>query len=394
MSQLSLDLELREQTGGERARAHLTRVVESKRMEQARVLRAISEMKIEDRLDLPEALDFGINSAGAPVLVYGGGTETVEEKGLHENAQNQLTAILGVPKAYYTRLLSGDHKGFPLNDSKGPRQHLLTQCMNTHLKYGAFTSFGKDKRLLSRVCNGEVRGILSDRYNLTIPTPAMVSAFMRGVRDKELLPYHAQLSPVRVMLQAVVDEVFEPVPGEYVLYGVSFSTSDFGSGRLCVRGMLLRVYSGSGMVVDQGWTRVHLGKLLDDASVKMSDDTYKHAVATNAGLVYDSVNEILDPKHIDHVMQMVVASAGKALAWGYIERSLRGVLSKAELDELKAFARREKVSETLPPLPSSTVAGELTGWWLGAWLGQAAAAETDCGRREDLELAAGTVLAA
>ena len=94
---------------------------------------------------------------------------------------------------------------------------------------------------LLRSVSGEVRGFLSDRYRRLNSRP-IIEAFATAVQQKGALPYNSYVTDTKVALQAIMPEVYEPIPGEMVAYGLSLENSDFGNEALSIRVYLLRIW--------------------------------------------------------------------------------------------------------------------------------------------------------
>lgn len=90
-----------------------------------------------------------------------------------------------------------------------------------------FTHRFAKSRYLLRSLSGEVRGFLSDRYRRLDSRP-IVEAFASAVQAKGALPYDGYVTDTKIALQAIMPEVYEPIPGEMVAYGLSLENSDFG----------------------------------------------------------------------------------------------------------------------------------------------------------------------
>ena len=105
------------------------------------------------------------------------------------------------------------------------------------LAYSLQTVFNRrfqNKRYLLRSLQQEVRGFLSDSYR-RIDSRPVVEAFATAVQEKGALPYEGYVTNTKIAIQAIMPEVYEPVPGEVVAYGLSLENSDFGNGALSVR---------------------------------------------------------------------------------------------------------------------------------------------------------------
>ena len=117
----------------------------------------------------------------------------------------------------------------------------------------------QNKRYLLRSLQQEVRGFLSDSYR-RIDSRPVVEAFATAVQEKGALPYEGYVTDTRIAIQAIMPEVYEPVPGEVVAYGLSLENSDFGNGALSVRAYLLRIRCTNLAITQEEMRQVHLGK--------------------------------------------------------------------------------------------------------------------------------------
>ena len=62
------------------------------------------------------------------------------------------------------------------------------------------------------------------------------------MQEKGALPYEGYVTDTKIAIQAIMPEVYEPVPGEMVAYRLSVENSDFGNGALSVHAYLLRIW--------------------------------------------------------------------------------------------------------------------------------------------------------
>ena len=57
----------------------------------------------------------------------------------------------------------------------------------------------------------------------------MVEVFATAVQEKGALPYEVYVTDTKIAIQAIMPEVYEPVPGEVVACGLSLEPSCFSS---------------------------------------------------------------------------------------------------------------------------------------------------------------------
>jgi len=69
-----------------------------------------------------------------------------------------------------------------------------------------------------------VRKFLSDSYR-RIDSRPVVEAFATAGQEKGALPYEGYVTDTKIVIQAIMPEVYEPVPGEVVACGLSLENS-------------------------------------------------------------------------------------------------------------------------------------------------------------------------
>ena len=101
-------------------------------------------------------------------------------------------------------------------------------------------------------------------------------------------PYEGYVTDTKIAIQAIMPEVYEPVPGEVVAYGLSLENSDFGNGALSVRAYLLRIWCTNLAITQEEMRQVHLGKRLD------SERTYELDAQTTVSALKDVIQRQLN----------------------------------------------------------------------------------------------------
>ena len=107
-----------------------------------------------------------------------------------------------------------------------------------------FANRAPTARYLLRSLSGELRGFLSDRYRRLDSRPT-IEAFTSAVQRKGALPYDGYVTNTKVAVEAIMPEVYVPIPGEMVAYEFSLENSGFDMGRYRSE----HISSGSGVLI-------------------------------------------------------------------------------------------------------------------------------------------------
>ena len=174
------------------------------------------------------------------------------------------------------------------------------------LAYNLQTVFNRrlqNKRYLLRSLQQEVRGFLLDSYR-RIDSRPVVEAFAMAVEEKGALPYEGYVTDTRIAIQAIMPEVYEPVPGEVVAYGLSLENSDFGNGALSVRAYLLRIWCTNLAITQEEMRQVHLGKRLDESMI-YSERTYELDAQATVSALKDVIQRQLNAEQLQQHMELI-----------------------------------------------------------------------------------------
>jgi hypothetical protein len=240
--------------------------------------------------------------------------------------------------------------------------------------------FAKNRYLLRSV-SGEVRGFLSDRYRRLDSRP-IVEAFATAVQQKGALPYDGYVTDTKITLQAIMPEVYEPIPGEMMAYGLSLENSDFGNGALSVRAYLLRIWCSNLAITQEEMRQVHLGRRLDESMV-YSQRTYKLDAETTVSALRDVIATQLDAGALHRRMEAIRHANDQSVDAATTKELLRKALLKSEADAvIEAYNSPDTYS-----LPAGN-----TTWRLSNAISWVAGKTEDAERKLDLMKFAGEVL--
>lgn len=359
------------------------------RQRMSEVISWVCSMVIEDQLDYPSTLVLESPATEDPqkrvFLTY----PDKKRVAVHPHALRQICAMAEFPVTYLNKLLN-DCAGMPIQT----RYEILSYCVNRHFQEGVYGTSKRQSRVLSRIVAGQLRGFLSDRYSLLLPTVPLLRSFVEAVQRLGGFPYDSIVDDTRMLLRAALPYVVEPVPGEYLGFGYGFANSDFGAGRMKVTSLLLRPTTKSILSGFDNISKVHLGRIVDDATIQLSNTTIQDGVRASQGVVTDAVNQMWTSSRIETAIQQVQEAMERKVSWKDVQKVLGGQLTKQELERLKQLAD-PTISQSLrlPPIDvQSDRDALLSGWWVSSALGAMADKEDATDRRELLQELAGSFL--
>ena len=247
---------------------------------------------------------------------------------LHSHAFGQLSARVGLPTAYAQKLAGGEPW----------ERDLLSHAMGEHLSHS-------EDRFLVRAVDGTVRGILSDSYRRLDSRP-LLDAFVTACKDVGAQPFEGVASDIRASVRVIVPRIYEPVPGEAMVFGLAWNNSDFGAGAFGISAFVLRLICLNGMVGASEIKKIHLGSRLQDLS--LSQATYDLDTRTLASATSDIVRGVLTEGAIENRLDLVRRAHSQETDWAKAVRRVSSTLSKSEQSKVReAFEGNDTVM--LPP---------------------------------------------
>lgn len=293
-------------------------------------------------------------------------TGTISQ-GLHRHAVRQMAQTADLPIKFIDSL-----EQTPESWAKELLAHNLRALFSNKLG---------ESRYLLRSVSGEVRGFLSDRYRRLDSRP-IVEAFATAVKQKGAMPYDGYVTETKIALQAIMPEVYEPIPGEMVAYGLSLENSDFGNGALSVRAYLLRIWCSNLAITQEEMRQVHLGKRLDD-SILYSQRTYELDAEATVSALKDVIAGQLNAEALHQRMDSIRQANEQGVDPRSVKESLKKVLLKSETDAvIEAYNSPDTYN-----LPAGN-----TTWRLSNAISWIAGRTEDAERKLDLMKLAGEVL--
>jgi hypothetical protein len=332
----------------------------------AQVIEHVMQNQPTDRIVKGKSLKFEASPNRGLIVNLPNGDFPITET-IHRHAVNQMALAVDMPMKFLDSLA----------DEKAQwGRELLAHNLNT-----IFHERFSTKRSLARSVNGQIRGFLSDQYRRLDSRP-IVEAFASAVQDRGAMPYNGVVTDTKIAIQAIMPEVYEPIPGELVAYGLSLENSDFGNGALSLRAYLLRIWCTNLAITEETMRQIHLGKRLDDNMI-YSQRTYELDSKTTVSALRDVVRLQLDSGSLTNRMEAVRKANDKPVDQTQAREILKKVLNKGEAEAaLNAYQ-----SPDVYNLPAGN-----TAWRLSNAISWIAGQTDEPERKLDLMRIAGDVL--
>ena len=347
-------------TRASEARAILERKIESGRSSAVDLFHRIHQDAPHDAIVRGSAFRFHGDSDRLSVE-FGG-----DDFGVHNHALGQFASRAGIPGQYLRKL----------SEAGGWQRDLAAEVLSKHYHNGA-----ADQRFLARAVNGNVRGLLSDKYRRLDSRP-LVDAFASECQAVGAVPVDGTCSDTRVALKAIVPQIYEPVPGEVIAFGLEWANSDFGHGMHALRAFILRVWCLNGATMENALAQVHIGgRIAED--IEFSQRTYELDTRASISALRDVVRGTLSAPKVEQLCDGIRRADENKVEWKNVRSSLAKRLLKGELDAAKAAFESEDVIN-LPAGKSMWRVSNALSWIAGQ--------TEDRDRKLDLQRLAGEVV--
>lgn len=295
------------------------------------------------------------------------GESDAEPKTVHKHAAAQLAQRAGVPGQYLTGLLEAREDW---------QTDLAGEILTKHYNQGEAST-----RYLARTVRGQLRGFLSDRYRRLDSRP-LLEAFAIECKEHGAVPVDGTISDTRVALKAILPQVYEPIPGEVLAFGVEWHNSDYGCGTHALRAFMIRLWCLNGATMENALAQVHFGRQLSD-EYELSQRTYSLDTRTSISALRDVVRGTFAPTKVEQMCEAIKSANEKHIEWKQVSNAVGRRLLKGEMDAAKAAFESQDVIN-LPAGRTTWRASNALGWIAG----QAATPE----RKLDLERLAGELV--
>lgn len=306
----------------------------------------------------------GLRMTTAGALSVGPSVETIAP-----HAMDQLATRAGMNLRY-------------LHDLQGHQEdwarELVATNVNTLLAHEDPTT-----KYLVRSVGGRVRGVMSDAYKRMDSRPE-VDAMIGAALGAGAVIVNGIYTETRVDLKIVRAKPIEVFPGEWMVFGLDYSNSDYGDGAREYRAFLLRLICLNGAVSTTELRKIHIGKRFDGAEGIASAETLELDARAQASLAQDTVKALLSDAATDSIVGQIRTANAKPLEPARIEGFLKTRVGKGDAEKItEKFASADVVE--VPPGQNAWRFSNAISWL---------ARETDDGRKKmDLERLAGEAMA-
>jgi len=305
----------------------LQKIIEDGRLSVTKALQEIHD-EFASRTDLmvkPEAVDFIVDGTGVQPLIQNAAHR------LTNHSAGQMFERAGIPRAFAQKLANlGEGDLLRLNIKR------LTERMEG------------DGILIRRVNsqNGEklIKGWLSPSYRRMDASP-IFEAFLDRSLKAGFVPYRGLNTDYRYQVSMVFPQIFNPTPSEYVLFGLSLTTGDYGNQSLEIDLMLLRILCMNLAVGYDLFRKVHLGsrfQMEEGDIVQISDKTMRLDAETIASAIGDVVDS--GQEHIRLLEEKIRLTAERELG----EAGRKKVYESLKKRFRKEIAEQVKTTYELP----------------------------------------------
>lgn len=364
-------------------------------LQQKTLIEEVASTVIRDKLVDPKCMVFSPSNQKLIVTYVPdvGSTETVS---IHNHALGQL-CDKSAPNKEEPQIMR--KQMWSLLEGEDWHRDLLAKMFNAFYSMGEFVDRRKGKgKFLNRIVGSELRGFLSRSFNRNLNTATSLRTFLEACSQFGAGPYESHSTSVRTRLKCVLPQVFEPISGEFVAFGVSYSNSDFGAGTLDISNFFLRLNSldvqrnlaGQASVLESGFSRTHLGSVIQESDIELSDDTANKEVETVNSAIRDVVSAQLSIDAIERTLEAIRVADRNEMPWKTLRELLASVLNKNEVDVAKSM-----LEMGVQDLPMVTQRGEeavATNWWASNLVGWFADKEQNPDRKAELQAFAGDML--
>ena len=259
-------------------------------------MRKIIDEKLALRDYIAPCNKIAFQSNGRLNCSLGGG----EPFSVHDNAISQAATKMNVPTTYLRNLAKGKEQW---------ERDLSADILNKH-----FDNTSRE-RMLVRSVNGEIRGMLSDRYK-KFDSLKLYTTFLEIARKSGCKIARSHKADTRGYIEVVKPEIHNIVTENNgtvnMVIGARIRNSDFGNGALDVSMFQLNVVCLNGLTTKKVMRNVHLGAKLPD-DITLSDATYQADTELKALVIKDAIKALFSSATIEEEMARISNASSKVI---------------------------------------------------------------------------------
>lgn len=266
----------------------------------AQELTRIQETK-KDFIVPTEKLSAQVGAEGVELAFENGVKQSF---GMNNWSASQLSQYTDIPKAYFDRI-----------NSENP--NLLVDNINhglTRIAKQARSERRNESRMV-RTLDGNVRGLLSDRYRI-LDSHDMLEAVFPVIADKGMEIISSEVTDRRLFIKALSPKLQSEVKkGDVVQYGLTISTSDVGAGSVRVEPLLFRLVCLNGLILPSAIRKYHVGKSQAELEIQeiLSDKTKQLSDAAFWAQVRDVVLASMKPENFEKEVDRLRVAANEEI---------------------------------------------------------------------------------
>lgn len=304
---------------------------------------------------------------------------------VHQHALGQLSDLFGIHRSYVGKL--------NVDSVDSWRRNLLSLNFNELLRHQVFVNRKKQSaKFLHRLVGNELRAVLTQSYNRHLVSVAVLQPFLQVAKEVGLGPAKATITDMRVHLQCYLPYAFEPIPGEFVALGTSWSNSDFGQGKLKISHTVLRLNGMGNLVTDDAFSRMHLTSVVEDTDMVIDDEVARKELEAVSAATKSAVREAMKPEQVKKILDAIAAAHEEKIPWPKLKDKLGKFLSKKNVGTIEDMLE-DRIEELPSVLDGKDGHPIVTRWWAAAVLAHLAEKQTDATESMEFKQAAGQFLA-
>ena len=250
------------------------------------------------------------DESGAMLSMNNRKTGTVTLLGVNDIAHSQIASELGIPKAYYERMMEHNPALLAENVNAWFNPEPKVRMIRTLTTEDTGTRYA--------------RAVLSDRY-LRIDNADIFETVYPILEGLNVKFESQEVTDSRLYIKVVNEKLTKEVkPGDYVQSGLLITNSEVGMGTVTIQPLLYRLVCTNGMVVNDmhsGATRRrHIGRRnpLSEDFTLYADDTLLADKRALMLKIRDTIQNSLDEVHFANLVDLMHRATEKPITTEYI----------------------------------------------------------------------------